>query len=65
MAVMAVFGGRLTWCADNDKHIGTILAARFPGVPNLGDLTALDWAHVEHVAARLRVLERNFQNVVQ
>jgi DNA (cytosine-5)-methyltransferase 1 len=49
MAVMAVFGGQLTWCADNDKHVATILAARFPGVPNLGDLTAMDWDQVPPV----------------
>jgi DNA (cytosine-5)-methyltransferase 1 len=46
MAVMAVFGGRLVWCADNDKHIVTILTARYPNVPNLGDLTKLDWKEV-------------------
>lgn len=49
MAVMAVLGGHFTWCADNDKHVATILAARFPGVPNLGDLTTLDWNQVEPV----------------
>jgi DNA (cytosine-5)-methyltransferase 1 len=49
MAVMAVFGGKLTWCADNDKHVSTILTARFPNVPNLGDLTGLDWHQVEPV----------------
>ena len=49
MAVMAVFGGRLVWCADNDRHVATILARRFPGVPNHGDLRALDWRQVEPV----------------
>src|SRR5579859_3998689 len=49
MAVMAVFGGQLAWCADNDKHVATILAARLPDVPNLGDLTKLDWKQVEAV----------------
>lgn len=43
MAVMAVFDGRLTWCADNDRHVATFLAARFPDIPNLGDLAQLDW----------------------
>lgn len=43
MAVMAVFGGELLWCADNDKHVSTILRARYPGIPNLGDLAQLDW----------------------
>jgi hypothetical protein len=27
MAVMGVFGGQLTWCADNDKNVATILSA--------------------------------------
>jgi DNA (cytosine-5)-methyltransferase 1 len=49
IATLAVFGGRLAWCADNDKHIAIILAARYPDVPNLGDLTTLDWHEVPAV----------------
>jgi DNA (cytosine-5)-methyltransferase 1 len=49
MATLAVFGGKLAWCADNDKHVTTILAATYPDVPNLGDLTALNWHEVPHV----------------
>jgi DNA (cytosine-5)-methyltransferase 1 len=49
IAVLAVFGGELAWCADNDKHVSTILAARYTSTPNLGDLTALDWAEVPTV----------------
>src|ERR1022692_3101255 len=49
MAALAVFGGRLVWCADNDRHVSTILAARYPGVPNLGDLTRIDWSQLEPV----------------
>jgi DNA (cytosine-5)-methyltransferase 1 len=49
IAALAVFGGRLVWCADNNKHVSTILAARYPNVPNLGDLTTLDWAEVPTV----------------
>lgn len=49
MAVMTVFGGRLVWCADNDKHVAAVLDARYPDVPNLGDLTRLDWQMVESV----------------
>jgi DNA (cytosine-5)-methyltransferase 1 len=49
IAALAVFGGRLVWCADNDKHVSTILAARYPDVPNLGDVTTLDWAEVPTV----------------
>lgn len=46
MAVRAVFGGKLAWCADNDKHVAVILATRYPRVVNLGDLTRLDWDEV-------------------
>jgi DNA (cytosine-5)-methyltransferase 1 len=49
IAALAVFGGRLVWCADSDKYVSTILAARYPDVPNLGDLTALDWAEIPAV----------------
>jgi len=49
IAALAVFGGKLVWCADNDKHVSTILAARYPDVPNLGDLTMFDWCEVPAV----------------
>ena len=35
MAVIEVFGGKLAWCADNDKHVSIILAQRYPHLPNL------------------------------
>jgi len=49
LAVMTVLGARLAWCAETDRHAAAVLAARFPGVPNLGDITALDWAAVPPV----------------
>lgn len=49
IAASAVFGGTLAWCADSDKHVSTILAARYPEVPNLGDLTKLNWAEIPTV----------------
>jgi DNA (cytosine-5)-methyltransferase 1 len=49
MAVQAVFGGRLAWCADDDRHVSTVLRTRFPQVPNLGDLTAIDWKQIDPV----------------
>jgi DNA (cytosine-5)-methyltransferase 1 len=49
MAVQAVFGGELAWVADNDPGVAKILAARFPDVPNLGDITEACWAAVESV----------------
>lgn len=49
MAAQHVFGGSLAWVADNDPGASRILAHRFPGVPNLGDLTAVDYRAVEPV----------------
>jgi DNA (cytosine-5)-methyltransferase 1 len=49
LAVLAVLGGTLTWVADNDPAAACVLTARFPGVPNLGDITHLDWASVPRV----------------
>jgi DNA (cytosine-5)-methyltransferase 1 len=44
-----VLGARLAWCAESDRHAAAVLAARYPHVPNLGDITALDWAAVPPV----------------
>ncbi|MFD1935137.1 DNA cytosine methyltransferase [Nonomuraea mangrovi] len=49
LAVMGVYGARLAWCADNDPHAAEILDARFPTVPNLGDLTTVDWSAIPRV----------------
>ena len=39
LAAMAVLGARLAWCAESDRHAAAVLAARYPDVPNLGDIT--------------------------
>ena len=49
MAVQAVFGGDIVWHAEIDKAASKVLAHRFPGVPNLGDISAVDWADVPAV----------------
>jgi len=49
LAVEHHYGATLTWYSEVDKHASTLLEHRFPGVPNLGDLTALDWGQVEPV----------------
>ncbi|MFE0025109.1 DNA cytosine methyltransferase [Amycolatopsis sp. NPDC059021] len=49
LGVAAVLGGRIAWYCENDPHAARILAARLPGVPNLGDLRAADFAAVEPV----------------
>jgi DNA (cytosine-5)-methyltransferase 1 len=45
-AVLEVFGGELIWHADPDPGASAILARNYPSVPNLGDITALDWHDV-------------------
>lgn len=46
MAVEKIFGGKMVWYSEFEKHPSTLLAKRFPGVPNLGDLTKIDWGEV-------------------
>lgn len=49
LAAHAVYGGELRWCADNDPHATVLLHQRFPGVPNIGDLTTVDWTQIPAV----------------
>lgn len=48
-AVQEVFGGELSWVADNDLGAARILAHHHPEVPNLGDITAVDWSTVSPI----------------
>jgi len=49
MAALKVLGGSVAWHADNDPAAGKVLAHRWPGVPNHGDIAAIDWSEVEPV----------------
>jgi DNA (cytosine-5)-methyltransferase 1 len=54
LAVMDALGGSIAWHAqydpdDTHQYAAQILAHRFPGVPNHGDITAVDWDAVEPV----------------
>ena len=49
MAVEQVFGATTAWVSDIDKGACKILAHRYPDVPNLGDITTVDWTRVEPV----------------
>jgi DNA (cytosine-5)-methyltransferase 1 len=49
IAAAAVLGARLAWVAEADPHASAVLARQWPGVRNLGDITALDWASVPPV----------------
>jgi DNA (cytosine-5)-methyltransferase 1 len=48
-AVAAFFGAEVAWVADNDPDVCKLLEARFPGIPNLGDVLAVNWETVPRV----------------
>lgn len=41
--------GELVWYAEIDPAASKVLAKHYPGVPNLGDITKIDWATVPKV----------------
>ncbi len=49
IAIAEVFGAETAWVSDVDPGANLILAHRYPHAPNLGDITAVDWASVEPV----------------
>ncbi len=49
MGLAQVLDTELVWFADLDPGAAAVLAYRWPGVPNHGDLTTTDWATVEPV----------------
>lgn len=49
MAVEEHFGATPAWSCDNDPDASRLLAHHWPAVPNLGDITAVDWSAVEPV----------------
>lgn len=49
LAVEHVTGGRTVWHCEADPDASKVLAAHWPDVPNLGDITAVDWLAVEPV----------------
>lgn len=49
MAVSGVFDAHPAWVSDVEPGPQAILSERFPGVPNLGDITTVDWDTVADV----------------
>jgi DNA (cytosine-5)-methyltransferase 1 len=49
IAVEKHFGGEVAWYSEIDKAACTVLQAHHPMIPNLGDVTKIDWSMVEPV----------------
>lgn len=49
LAALSVFGGEVAWHAEIDAAGTKVLAERWPGVPNLGNVSNVDFAAVEPV----------------
>ena len=49
LAVQSVLGGEIAWHVEYDKAPSRILDHHFPGVPNYGDVTKLDFTSIEPV----------------
>jgi DNA (cytosine-5)-methyltransferase 1 len=49
LGLLTTMPGTVLWHCENDKHASKILAERWPGVPNLHDIKAVDWHDVEPV----------------
>jgi len=49
LGLASAIGGSVAWHADNDPAASKVLAHHWPNVPNLGDITAVDWTQVEPV----------------
>lgn len=48
-AVSQHYGARTVWLSEVDKNANQILTHHYPDVPNLGDLTVIDWDTVPKV----------------
>lgn len=49
LGVQQVLGGSVAWHVEFDEAPSAILEHHWPGVPNYGDVTAVDWTAVEPV----------------
>ncbi|WKX19369.1 DNA cytosine methyltransferase [Streptomyces sp. HUAS CX7] len=50
-AIGAGMGGQVAAYAESDPFAAAVFAAHHPGVPNLGDITAVDWHRVRDLYA--------------
>lgn len=49
LAVEHASGGRTVWFSELNEPVAAVFSHHWPGVPNLGDITAVRWSDVEPV----------------
>lgn len=49
LAVEEVFDGETVWFSELNPAVARVFSRHWPGVPNLGDITTIDWHEVEPV----------------
>ncbi|WP_243752286.1 DNA cytosine methyltransferase [Leucobacter weissii] len=49
LAVEEVFDGETAWFSEFSPAVARVFSHHWPGVPNLGDITTIDWSQVEPV----------------
>ena len=49
LAVEHTLNAETIWFSENNPHVARIFAHHWPGIPNLGDITTIDWRNVDPV----------------
>ena len=49
LAVEHVFNATTVWFSELNAPVAHVFSRHWPEAPNLGDITAIDWSHVEPV----------------
>ena len=49
LAVEHTLNAETIWFSENNPHVARIFAHHWPGIPNLGDITTIDWRNVDTV----------------
>lgn len=49
LAVEHVFNAKTVWFSELNEPVARVFSGHWPEAPNLGDITTIDWSHVEPV----------------
>ena len=49
LAVEHVFNAKTVWFSELNEPVARVFARHWPGAPNLGDITTIDWSQIEPV----------------